>query len=135
MTFLQPLLRNTRQRQGSLSSVSGTSGISEMEVDGENNSIQDEDDVDFPDINELPRLDSDELENWQDRIRFCKMGNFKLEAPTVEAASTVFIHLLKSLITGLPANQYRPEPSSPHLDCQISDPEALLNYAPRPFFM
>ncbi|KAF8325601.1 hypothetical protein F5887DRAFT_925579 [Amanita rubescens] len=102
-----PLLRNTRQRQGSLSdSVSGateTSGISGMEVDGENHPIQDEDGIDFPDINELPRLDSVELENWQDRIRFCKMGNFRLEAPTVDAASTVFIHLLKSLITGLPA--------------------------------
>jgi hypothetical protein len=118
--------------------VSGTSiasGISGMEVDSEDDAIQDEDY--FPEINELPRLDSDELENWQDCIRFGKMGNFRLEAPTVEAASTLFIHLLKSLITGLPANQYHPEPSSssPHIDCQISDPEALLNYAPRPFFM
>jgi hypothetical protein len=134
MAFLQPA-HNTRQRQGSLSLSSEISGI---EADNSENDIIEDDaiqeDDGLPDLNELPSLDSTELDCWQQRIRLGKMGHFTLTAPTVEDASALFIDLLKSLLMGIPANQY--SPSSPNgLHCRITDPEALLNFAPRPFHM
>jgi hypothetical protein len=129
MAFLQPPTRNTRQHQGSLSLASE---ISEMEANSsENDTIYDDDGL--PNLNKLPNLDSAELDNWQQRVRLCKTGHFTLTAPTVEDASALFIDLLKSLINGIPADQY--SASSPSLHCQISDPEALLNFALRPFEM
>lgn len=135
MTFLQST-RNTRQRQGSLS-LAGE--ISEIEVDSsEDDTVEDDaiqDDDGLPDLNELPNLDSTELDCWQQRVRLGKKGHFTLTAPTVEDASALFIDLLRSLLIGIPANQYGPSSLTNGLHCRITDPEALLNFVPRPFHM
>jgi len=127
MAFLQPPPRKTRRRQGS---PPLTDRVSETDPESESG-IQDDDDL--PDISELPRMPPDELEDWQYHIRLHKKGHFFLSAPKVDVGAAAFIHILKSLLSGTLATEYSPESSS--VRCDLTDSEALLDFAPRPFSM
>lgn len=67
-----------------------------------------------------------EIEGWQQRIR-AQSGteSWTLQAASSQEASAAFIHLLKSLMSGISVARYRPESRS--ITCSITAPRALLN--------
>lgn len=94
---------------------------------------EDIEDDGLPDIDDLPQLDTHELNGWQLRLLVDpETVRFTLLAPTTDDASAEFDHLLKSLVSGTKAKDYHPKDSS--VSCLISDPKALLSCLP-PFRM
>ena len=79
-----------------------------------------------------PQLE--DIEQWRDRIRSQSGGNtFKMTAPTAQAASPAFIHLVNSLVSGTAPYEY--EPDNPLLiTCTIWSIRALLTPL-RPFYL
>jgi hypothetical protein len=79
----------------------------------------------------VPQLD--DIREWQLRIRVqSKDDFFTIRAPTAPQASPAIIHLVKSLLSGIPTYDYKPE--DPLITCEIWMTRSLVSPL-RPFYM